>query len=134
MPFSLQVKHFETTYKKGDVVAVRPDGFQYCEGDCLSEWVKSGRKAEDFTKPFTITYVIDYNMDGTEQEVLDLLEPYNIINHFDSILPDPKAPYRTKRYLERPEDYNNPHRVSLRDKGETYATWEEVKQYIRVRT
>lgn len=134
MPFSLQVKHFETTYKKGDVIAVRPDGFQYCEGDCLSEWIKAGRNPEEFTKPFTITYITDPDMDGTEQEVLDLLEPYKYIEHFGSFLPDPNAPYKTKRYLERPEDYNDHHRKNLREKGETHATWLEVKQYIRSRT
>lgn len=135
MAFSLQTKYANNSFIKGDCVAIRPEGFEYSEGDCMSEWTKAGRNLSDWKYPFVINYITNADMDGTEQEVTDLLEAYNyIIDEKGGLIPDPEAAFQRKKYLSTPDDYNNSHRVNLRDTGETHITWTEFKQYIRDRT
>ena len=125
MAFSIQTKYASSALKQGDAVAIREDGFQYCEGDCLKEWLNADRSIETWRYPFVVNYITDENMDGTELEVIALLEEYDQGNT--------EAEFQRKKYLSIPEDYNNPHRVNLRNTGETNITWAEIKQYIRDR-
>ena len=122
MPFSIQTKYHENSFKQGDVVAIRPDGFQYSEGDCLKEWVAAGRSIEDWRYTFAITYCINPNMDGTEPEVQALLEEYDAENSFPE--------FKRRRYLGVPIDYNDHNRVELRVAGETLANWDTIKALI----
>lgn len=124
MPFSIQTKYISSALKQGDTVAIRPLGFKYYEGDCLKEWLKAGRSFESWRYPFVINYITDANMSGTEPEVLELLEVYS---------EETEAEFQRKRYLSIPEDYNNPHRIELRETGETRISWAEFSQYIKVR-
>lgn len=134
MPFSLQTKYYSKALKQGDVVAIREDGFKYCEGDCLKEWIAAGRSAESYTFAFVINYITDEDMDGTEPEVLELLAEHSFITNEKGVLvPDPDAEFQRKRYLTVPKDYNHHQRVNLRETGETRITWAEISQYIRVR-
>jgi len=135
MAFSIQTKYASSALKQGDVVAIRPYGFEYFEGDCLKEWLRTGRSLDTWRYPFVINYITDADMDGTEQEVSDLLKAYNyVIDEKGDLVPDINAEFQRKKYLSIPEDYNNTHRVNLRNTGETNITWAEFKQYIRDRT
>lgn len=125
MPFSIQTKYANKSLMQGDVVAIRPEGFKYLEGDCLKEWLKVGRSLDTWRYPFVINYITDDDMDGTEVEVVALLEEYDKGNA--------EAEFQRKKYLSIPEDYNNTHRINLRNTGETNISWTEFKQYIRDR-
>ena len=125
MAFSIQTKYASSALKQGDAVAIRPEGFEYFEGDCLKEWLNAGRSLDTWRYPFVINYITDTSMDGTELEVMVLLEEYDEGNT--------EAEFQRKKYLSIPEDYNNQHRVNLRNTGETHITWAEFKQYIRDR-
>lgn len=125
MPFSIQTKYASSALRQGDAVAIRPEGFAYCEGDCLKEWLNAGRGLEAWRYPFVINYITDKDMDGTESEVIALLEEYEQGNI--------EAGFQRKKYLSIPTDYTDPHRVSLRNTGETSIAWNEFKQYIRTR-
>lgn len=125
MTFSIQTKYASSALKQGDAVAIRPEGFEYFEGDCLKEWLRADRSLETWRYPFVINYITDAGMDGTELEVMALLEEYDKGNT--------EAEFQRKKYLSIPEDYNNPHRINLRSTGETHITWAEFKQYIRDR-
>lgn len=122
MPFSIQTKYKENSYKKGDVIAIRPDGFEYFEGDCLSRWIAAGRNIESYDYSFAITYCTDPEMDGTEEEVRALVEEYST--------EDPLTPFLRRRYLSVPEDYNDKNRKELRETGETSAPWSVIKNLI----
>jgi len=124
MPFSIQTKYAENKYKKGDVVCIRPDGFEYFEGDCFSKWLEAGRTPESWRGNFIVTYCTDEDMDGTETEVQKLLESYG----------DENSLYQRKYYLDVPADYDDPNRVELRETGETSATWEVINNLIIERT
>ena len=121
MPFSLQVKNNANSYRQGDVVAIRPDGFEYFEGDCLEKWIESGRTKESWAHPFAILYVTDENMDGSESEVQVLVERFS---------DDLNAPFNRKYYITLPSDENNPHRISIRNTGQSSVTWAEVQALI----
>lgn len=123
MPFSIQTKYAENKYKKGDVVCIRPDGFEYSEGDCMREWLASGRSIEDYRYIFAITYCTDIDLDGTEPEAQALLEPHS----------EDGALYQRKSFLTVPADYNDQNRVELRETGETRASWEVIQSLIGVR-
>jgi hypothetical protein len=134
MAFSIQTKYAASSLKQGDVVAIRQEGFKYFEGDCLKEWLNAGRRLETWRYPFVINYITDVGMDGTEQEVTDLLKAYNyVIDEKGDLTPDINAEFQRKKYLSIPQDYNNPHRINLRSTGETQITWSVFKQYIRDR-
>ena len=122
MPFSIQTKYAENSFKQGDVVAIRPEGFEYFEGDCLSKWLESGRAIEDYKYSFAITYCTNPEMNGTEQEAQALLEEYS--------QDDPLAPFLRRRFLNVPSDYNNVNRKELRETGETSADWLTIKSLI----
>ena len=112
MPFSIQTKYAENSFKQGDVVAIRHEGFKYFEGDCLSKWLESGRAIEDYKYSFAITYC-------TNPEIL---EEYN--------QDDPLAPFSRRRFLNVPSDYDNINRKELRETGETSADWLTIKNLI----
>lgn len=134
MPFSIQTKYASKALKQGDVVAIRPDGFKYAQGDCLKEWVRSGKSIDDYKFQFVINYVTDKEMNGTEAEVLALMEAYKFIDDGKGVLiPDPEATIQRKNYLTIPSDYNDPHRINLRNTGETQIKWSELSQYIKSR-
>jgi len=122
MAFSLQIKHHTGTFLQGDVIAIRPYGFQYQEGDCLKEWLLSGRSFESYPFSFAIVYCSDVDMDGSEEEVQSLLEHYT--SEEEDIM------FKRRKYLSIPEDYENVNRVDLRTTGETTASWKTIKQYI----
>lgn len=122
MSFSLQVKYKAVQYQTGDVVAIRPDGFEYFEGDCLEKWLEAGRSLETWQHKFAIIYVQDEGMTGNEPEVQVLTERYS---------DDPNALLKRKHYIELPVLENNIHRVNIREKGQTSATWAEVQILIR---
>mgnify|MGYP000106067692 CR=1 FL=1 len=130
MPFSVQLKYAKKALAQGETVAIRPDNFRYREGDCMKEWLASGRSMESYNYDFAINYIVDTDMDGTEPEVLELIEPYALL---DDGSHDTDAEFLRKLYLTIPEDYNNTNRRELRETGETRITWAEFKAYIGVR-
>lgn len=122
MPFSIQTKYHENSFKQGDVVAIRPKGFEYFEGDCLKKWLAAGRLLEDWRYTFAITYCTNPEMDGAEPEVQALLEEYDTEN--------PLSEFKRRRYLSVPLDYNDHNRVELRTTGETSADWNTIEALI----
>lgn len=124
MPFSIQLKYKNSSYRQGEVVAIRPEGFVYSEGDCMKVWLASGNDLYIYPKNFNIIHCTDENMKGSEEEVQELLEEYS----------NEEIPlYRRLRYLATPDDYYNRNREDLRNTGETRATWGDIKSQIVVR-
>ncbi len=121
MPFSIQVRDKDNGFKQGECAAIRIDGFQYSEGDCLKEWLNAGRTRESWRDSFAIIYCTDENMDGTEVEVQALLELYS---------DNPDAEFKRRKYISLPPNPNNTHRVNIRDTGETSAAWSEISALI----
>lgn len=113
---SLQVKYAAQAFLTGDVVAVRDVDHVYSEGDCKKEWVEAGRAEEDYKSTFAIIYLSDC-ADVNHPELQKLLIKYS---------EDPDAPYKRKYSLQMPSDENDPHRVSIRNAGETIATISEI--------
>ncbi len=144
MPFSLQMKYSQNTFRKGDCVGVNPENFAYFNGDCLSKWLESGLSIDDWRYPFAIIYITDKNMDGTELEVLTLTEEYlpnediveqvklgNDVGQF--IKDNNPEEFNRRYYIDLPEDYNHPVRKQLREQGESSATWSVIAPYIKRR-
>lgn len=123
MPFSIQTKYLSKgSFEQGDVIAIRPFGFEYHEGDCLSKWLESGRDAEDWPDTFVINYIIDENMSGTEPEVQALVESAGELG---------EAGFKKRKCkLLKPSDYNNVNRKELRETGETRVTWAVISQLL----
>lgn len=130
MSFSIQTKYLSKAFKQGEVTSINPGNHTYYEGDCKKEWLNAGRSLESYPFNFVINYVTDTGMNGTEVDVLQLLESHSFLEDGS---PNPDAEFQRKRYLTVPEDYNNANRVELRNTGETRLSWAEMKQYIRVR-
>ena len=140
MGFSLQMKYAQNTYRKGDCVGVRPERFSYCEGDCLSKWLESGRDLSDWRYPFAIIYISDEGMSGEEAEVSRLVEEYLTSEELLDI--EDEENYREvnnpdnfnrRWYIELPEDYEHPVRKQLRELGESVTPWSVILPYIRER-
>lgn len=123
MPFSLQTAYkTKGSYEQGDVVAIRPEGFQYSYGDCLKEWLASGRDLSDWRELFVINYITDESMNGTEPEVLALIEMLGE--------PEDAVFKKRKKKLLKPSDYDNPNRKELRETGETRVSWSVISSLI----
>lgn len=120
---SLQVKYKSQSFLTGDVIAVRPSGFNYTEGDCKKAWLAAGRSAESYKNTFAIIYISDCD-DVNHVELKKLTEVYS---------DGPDAEYKRKYYIEMPSDFDDTHRVSIRTSGETVATLTEVIALTRVR-
>lgn len=102
MSLSLQVAVKDGSFLRGDVVAIRPDGFEYCEGDCLSKWIKAGRSEGSWHCKFLIIYC-----DGAlEEDLSHLIEPYSQEDSGDST-------YRRLRYLNIEEYLKQGYEVNL---------------------
>lgn len=104
------------------MVCIRPNNFEYSEGDCMSKWLEAGRAIENYKYNFAITHCTNPEMDGTEPEVQALLA-----THGNTEL------YQRALFLKAPEDYNNHNRAELRNNGETSATWQIISSLIGVR-
>ena len=141
MAFSLQIKYASNAFRKGDCVAIRPEGFEYSEGDCISEWIKAGRDLSDWKYHFVILHITNQDMYGTEEEVSILSEEYltfqqisdqvalgNDVNEFV----EEHNPEGLKRryHITLPSDYNHPVRKQLREGGYAEAEWDVIKPYI----
>ena len=113
---SLQVKYLAQAFLTGDTIAVRESGFIYSEGDCLSSWLAAGRLKEDWKSTFVKINISDCD-DINNITLQSLTTPYN---------EDPDAPYKRKYFLQMPSNPDDPHRVSMRDTGETTATLAEI--------
>tara|TARA_R110002049_G_scaffold303530_1_gene497930 strand:+ start:27 stop:404 length:378 start_codon:yes stop_codon:yes gene_type:complete len=113
---SLQLKYSAQSFLTGDCVAIREAGFQYFEGDCLSAWLAAGRSAESWRKAFGIIFISDCN-DINHPDIVKLLLPY-------SEEEDPE--FQRKYFIQIPSDFNNIHRVNIRELGETTATLVEI--------
>lgn len=120
---SLQVKYSSQSFLTGDVIAIRPSGFKYSEGDCKKEWLVSGNSAKSYKNAFAIIYISDCD-DINKAELKSLTESYSN---------DPDATYKRKYYIKMPSDFDNKHRVNIRASGETIATLIEVIALTRVR-
>ena len=113
---SLQVKYLAQAFLTGDTIAIREDGFKYSEGDCLSEWVATGRLREDWKSTFVKINISD--CDDVNHPVLQkLIVPYS---------ENPDELYKRRYFLQMPANTNDPHRVSMRATGETVATIKEI--------
>lgn len=113
---SLQVKYSPQSFLTGDVIAARSSGFQYSQGDCLSEWLNSGHNADAWKASFAIIYLSDCDDIGNAA-LKKLIEVYS---------DDPDAQYKRKYFIQIPADENNKHRISIRNTGETVATLSEI--------
>lgn len=142
MAFSLQIKYASNSFRKGDCVAIRPDGFEYSEGDCLSEWLKAGRDAADWRYHFVILHITDQDMTGEEDDVSILSEEYitaeqlkeqvllenDIVSFVEENNPDN---LKRRHHITLPSDYNHPIRKQLREGGYAEAEWSVIKPYIK---
>lgn len=120
---SLQVKYKSQSFLTGDVIAVRPIGFEYSEGDCKKAWLASGRSAKEYKNTFAIIYISDCK-DANHKGLIKLTEAYS---------DDPDSAFKRKYYIEMPVDFEDSHRVSIRTSGETIATLAEVIALTKVR-
>lgn len=121
---SLQVKYFAQAFLTGDIVAVREIDFKYSEGDCLSEWLIAGRLKEDWNGTFVKINISDCD-DINHPSLQKLTIQYS---------EDPDSPYKRKYFLKMPENQDDPHRVSMRNTGETTATLAEIEALTVERT
>lgn len=113
---SLQVKYVAQAFLTGDVIAIREDGFLYSEGDCLSSWLEAGRLKEDWKSTFVKISISDCD-DVNNTDLQRLTIPFS---------EEPDATYKRKYFLQMPANPDDPHRVSMRNTGETTATLSEI--------
>lgn len=85
-----------------DVIAIRPKGFKYFEGDCLREWVNSGRNASDYNRRLGILHISDIN-DLLQEDVIKLTKPC------DNVV------YKNSRYLKVSFGADGEHVLTLAD-------------------
>lgn len=114
---SLQVRYIDNEFNTGNVIAIRPDGYLYSEGDCKQGWVNSERPIDSYNRKFVIFYISDCQ-DDNHKDLTRLMEKFS-----DEIEP----PHKRKVFIEIPKDQD---KVNLINKsGELTVTLSDINSF-----